>query len=90
MSKWMQQVLEHPVQKTFGTLIGGVMALMLLLGLGAVVLRLLALVVGLGILLVKAFLLFLPAILLGMILPQRYRGWAVLLGIFLFIRVLPL
>ncbi len=53
-------------------------------------LRLLALVVGLGILLVKAFLLFLPAILLGMILPQRYRGWAVLLGIFLFIRVLPL
>ncbi len=90
MLKWLQHALEHPVQTTFSLLLGGALAFIFLLWLGGLVAPLFGIVLGLGFLLGKALMLFFPAILLGMILPQRYKGWAVLLGIFLFVKSLPL
>lgn len=90
MPKWLQHVLEHPVQTTFSSLLGAIIAFIFVLWLGVLVAPLLGVVLGLGLLLGKALLLFFTAILLGMMLPQRYKGWAVLLGIFLFVKALPL
>lgn len=90
MPKWLQHVLEHPVQTVFSSLLSAIMAFILLYWVGILLVPLVGLVLGLGLLLGEALKMFLPAILLGIFLPKRYKGWAILLAIFLFFKAVPL